>query len=159
MSEVQSRQGGARVRVPPPLVFVAALLLGGALSYALPLPIPSSRPIQIATGVLVAVLGGALGAAALGLFRKSGQKPQPWEPTPSLLFAGPYQRTRNPMYVGMTSITLGIGLALGTLWIPLLSFVALAVVHYTAVLPEEAYLADKFGQPYLDYKARVRRYL
>jgi protein-S-isoprenylcysteine O-methyltransferase Ste14 len=93
------------------------------------------------------------------LFRKSGQDPAPWQPTPELVFAGPYRFTRNPMYVGMTLLTVGLGAAFATLWALPLALVALGAVHVSAVLPEERYLAAKFGAPYLDYQARVRRYL
>jgi len=49
-----------------------------------------------------------LGGSAFGLLRKTGQDPTPWKPTPSLVFAGPYRFTRNPMYVGMTAMQVGI---------------------------------------------------
>jgi protein-S-isoprenylcysteine O-methyltransferase Ste14 len=57
------------------------------------------------------------------------------------------------------TLEIGIGLMLGNLWVVLLAAVYLVVVHYTAVLPEEAYLDEKFGDSYRQYKQRVRRYL
>jgi protein-S-isoprenylcysteine O-methyltransferase Ste14 len=59
----------------------------------------------------------------------------------------------------MTFLTIGLGAALGTLWTLPLAFAALGAVHVLAVRPEERYLAARFGEPYLRYKARVRRYL
>jgi protein-S-isoprenylcysteine O-methyltransferase Ste14 len=82
-----------------------------------------------------------------------------WEPTPELIFDGPYRFTRNPMYLGMTLLAIGLGAAAGTLWTLPLSLAALGAVHLLAVRPEERYLTAKFGEPYLQYKARVRRYL
>lgn len=152
----ESTEKGARVRVAPPLVFVAAIGLGWLLPG---LRFHGHYGARIAIGAILLAGGVALGAAAFGLFRKTGQSPVPWAPTPELIFAGPYQHTRNPMYVGMTLLTLGVSALSGHVFMALLAPVALAVVHFTAVLPEEQYLAQKFGEPYAAYKAKVRRYL
>jgi protein-S-isoprenylcysteine O-methyltransferase Ste14 len=153
---VQSKQGGARVRVPPPLVFLAAII-AGALLPGLRLQWPWAA--RIAAGVILIAGALAPGIGAMRLFRKTGQDPKPWQPTPELIFDGPYRYTRNPMYVSMVLITLAVSAFSQRAWIAVLAPVALLIVHFTAVLREEAYLADKFGEPYLAYKAKVRRYL
>ena len=151
---------GARVRFPPPLVFLSALLGGVALRhFVAPAPAPLGRTLGIATGGLVIVMGIALIVLARVWFTRTGQNPVPWTPTPSLIFQGPYHFTRNPMYVGATTILLGLGVALDNLWICLFAVVALGIVHFMAVLPEERYLSEKFGESYTQYLARVRRYL
>lgn len=153
---VQSSQGGARVRLPPPLPFLSAIVLG----FVLPgLRLHGHHATRIVLGALLLAGGLSLVLGALGLLRRSGQDPRPWKPTPELVFLGPYRYTRNPMYVGMTLVTLSAAGFSGHGFIALLAPLALAVVHYTAVLREEAYLEDKFGEPYLVYKAKVRRYL
>ena len=159
MSDVQSSQGGARVSVPPPLVFLAAIAAGAGLGYLLPLRIGARLGVRLALGGAVIAAGVALAGWARGLFLKTGQDPRPWRPSPELILRGPYRHTRNPMYVGVTTVTAGIGLAMGNIWVLLLAPAALLSVHFLAVLPEEAYLADKFGESYLRYKAQVRRYL
>jgi protein-S-isoprenylcysteine O-methyltransferase Ste14 len=63
------------------------------------------------------------------------------------------------MYVGVTCVQIGLGVAVGNPWISLLAPVALLTVHFIAVLPEEKYLGEKFGPSYHEYRARVRRYL
>ena len=63
------------------------------------------------------------------------------------------------MYVGLTLFEIGLGLALNNVWVSALALPALATVHFIAVLPEETYLAAKFGESYRDYLGRVRRYL
>jgi protein-S-isoprenylcysteine O-methyltransferase Ste14 len=63
------------------------------------------------------------------------------------------------MYVGMTAVQVGIGLFADSLWVIALAVVSLLIVHVIAVLPEEKYLAGRFGAPYEDYLRRVRRYL
>jgi protein-S-isoprenylcysteine O-methyltransferase Ste14 len=156
----ESRQGGARVRFPPPLVFL--LLLGaGALvqRYVMraPMPVPS-----LGRWILAAVFGLpglALLVHAQLLFKRAGQSPAPWLPSPELVLRGAYRFTRNPMYLGMTLTTLGIAFVADDVWMVAAAFFGLVIVHLIAVVPEEAYLGEKFGEGYARYKAKVRRYL
>jgi protein-S-isoprenylcysteine O-methyltransferase Ste14 len=158
--EERLEERGARVHFPPPLVFVGYSLLGVLLHLAaVPLRFPVARWLSLVVGTLVLAAGLSLIAAALRLHRRSGQDPKPWKPTPSLLFEGPYRFTRNPMYLGLTAIEIGLGLVLDNLWISLLAFAGLLTVHFIAVLPEEEYLTGKFGEDYKAYLERVRRYL
>ena len=154
-----SADKGAEVRFPPPFVFLAFILLGVGLHYLVaPIPQPESGWIVI-LGVLFLVAGAALMAAAVMDFRRTGQEPAPWTPSPVLITRGPYLWTRNPMYLAFTGLQVGLGLVLGNLWISLLAPLALAVVHVIAVLPEEAYLTRRFGASYEEYRRRVRRYV
>jgi protein-S-isoprenylcysteine O-methyltransferase Ste14 len=101
----------------------------------------------------------ALLVTAHRLFRATGQHPRPWLPTPSLIIEGPYRFSRNPLYLAMTIAQIGIGLLLDNVWIVALSAASLTAVHFIAVRPEEeAYLLDRFGEPYRRYLASVRRY-
>jgi protein-S-isoprenylcysteine O-methyltransferase Ste14 len=151
---------GARVRFPPPLVFISGLILGVVLGrVATPAPAPLDRTASLVIGILVLLVGVGFIAAAHLHFRRTGQNPIPWTPSPSLIAQGPYRFTRNPMYLGMTLIQTGLGLAMNNLWISVLAIPALLVVHLIAVLPEERYLLEKFGQGYQAYMNQVRRYL
>jgi len=159
MPTTHAKYGGANVHLPPPLVYLFALLAGLGLQHLVPMRVPlPSRACEIAGG-LVAVLGFAFGGWAFGLFKRTGQDPAPWKPSPSLVAEGPYRFSRNPMYVGMTSMVAGLGLALTNPWMIGLALLALIVVHVTAVLPEERYLEEKFGDDYARFKSSVRRYL
>ena len=159
MTYSQPPERGADVRFPPPLVFLGFILLGVALRYIIgPIPFPEGGWLRL-IGIVVLLAGFILMLTALIDFRRTGQEPAPWTPSPELLEQGPYKWTRNPMYVGFTCIQIGVGLALGNIWISLMAPLALAVVHFIAVVPEERYLAEKFGSKYQDYRSRVRRYL
>jgi protein-S-isoprenylcysteine O-methyltransferase Ste14 len=139
VAAVPSQERGADVRFPPPLVFLIGLLTGVLLRYVwMPLRFPAARLIGIVAGL--ALIGSAIAIAASARRRmvKTG---------------------RNPMYLGLTLLTIGLGFALDNLWISLLAIPSLAAVHFIAVLPEERYLSDKFGPPYRDYLTRVRRYI
>ena len=152
-------QRGANVHFPPPLVFVGSTLLGVTLRYTVgPIPFPATS-WTIPVGIVFLLAGITIIISARTLFTGTGQNPAPWKPTPELILRGPYRFTRNPMYVGITCVQIGLGVAIGNPWISLLAPVALLTVHFIAVLPEEEYLAEKFGPSYHEYCARVRRYV
>jgi protein-S-isoprenylcysteine O-methyltransferase Ste14 len=154
---MSTTEEGARVRFPPPLVFLGTLALGVSCRWLIaPTPVPTA--VRVA-GALAVALGVGLIISARVLFVRTHQSPIPWKPTPELIFGGPYRFTRNPMYVGATVIEIGLGAALPILWISLLAPLALLCVHFIAVRPEERYLSEKFGAPYTQYLERVRRYL
>ena len=159
MAEVVSAERGANVRFPPPLVYLAFILSGVALRYALPLPNPADRFLMRAAGVAIILAGLWLNSGAWRLFKRTGQHPAPWKPSPELVLSGPYRFTRNPMYLGMTCIQVGLGVALNNLWISLLAALSLLAVHFIAVVPEEKYLTEKFGESYVGYLIKTRRYL
>jgi len=151
---------GARVRFPPPLVYLGAVVAGLAVGrWVAAAPVPIDRTLRITAGALLATAGVALAASARIHFLRTGQSVIPWTPTPELIFQGPYRFTRNPMYVGMTLLTLGLGGGCNIIWNSLFAVPALLVVHAIAVLPEERYLSEKFGDGYRTYLTRVRRYL
>ncbi|MFI5210728.1 MAG: methyltransferase family protein, partial [Gemmatimonadales bacterium] len=67
--------------------------------------------------------------------------------------------SRNPMYVGMTLLYLGIALWANSLWPLLLLPAVLVVMRRGVIAREEAYLERRFGDEYRSYRARVRRWL
>jgi len=157
---LQPTERGARVRFPPPFVVLSFILVGIAFRYAFfPLALSSYRVVARWVGIAIVLGALLLIISARTLFKRSGQDPKPWKPSPSLLLGGPYQFSRNPMYVGITLIQLGLGLALNNLWISLLAPLSLLVLHFMAVLPEEEYLTERFGDEYKAYTQKVHRYI
>ena len=151
---------GASVRVPPPLVYLAALIAAGLVQrYLFPLSLNLPRGVRFAAAAVVAAIGFGLMAAAVGLFRRTGQDPKPWRSSPEIISTGVYRITRNPMYVSMALLQAGYGMARANGWTIALIPVVLAVVYATAVRHEEAYLEEKFGAAYLRYKSSVRRWI
>ena len=72
---------------------------------------------------------------------------------------GPYRFTRNPMYLGMVIIQIGLCLTFSLDWLIFLTPILWAALHFGVVLREEAYLEAKFGAPYQHFKGRTRRWL
>lgn len=156
-----STKDGAAVRIPPPLVYLAGVIVGVVLhAFVLSLPVAGlALRLRIAIAVFAAVLGLVVMGGAIGLFRRTGQDPKPWESTPNIISTGIYRFTRNPMYVGMALLQTAIGAALGNWWILILVPIVLWLVNTTAIRHEEVYLERKFGDEYTRYKAKVRRWL
>lgn len=156
------QEPAAKVRIIPPLVPVGAIVLGAVLDRMWPLgavfELPAPSRLWVGGGIIAVALV-VLGAWPIAMFLRSGQNPEPWKPTPSLHFGGPYSLTRNPMYLMLVLVCLGAAIAVANLWIFLLTPVVGWVLQRFAILPEEAYLEEKFGEDYLAYKRRVRRWL
>lgn len=146
------------VIVLPPLVFLAALATGWVLHLVRPvaLPIP---PAARWTGAALGLGGLALGAAGRVALARAGTEVNPMKPATAVVTTGAYRLSRNPMYVGMTFVFLGITLATRSGWLMTLLPAIAALIHWGVVRREERYLAGKFGAEYQAYRARVRRYL
>ena len=142
-----------RVFLPPPLIFAALLTLGLVLD---------SNPVKLREvqfiGTAMVVGGLALIGTALGLFHRSQTRPEPWQPASSLVIRGIYRFTRNPMYLGMAMLSLGVAFVF-TSWIgALMVLIAAVLIDHFVIRREEAYLTRRFGQEYVSYCQRVRRW-
>jgi protein-S-isoprenylcysteine O-methyltransferase Ste14 len=88
-----------------------------------------------------------------------GTNVDPSLPSTVIVTAGPYRFSRNPLYVGLALVYLGLTVALDTWWGIVLLALVLIVMHLGVIQREERYLAQKFGDHYRQYRAAVRRYL
>jgi protein-S-isoprenylcysteine O-methyltransferase Ste14 len=79
--------------------------------------------------------------------------------TRAVIDSGPFARSRNPLYLGLLAAAAGVGLLAGSLWALVALPLEWALLRWGAVVPEERYLAAKFGTAYDDYTNRVRRWL
>ena len=149
-----SNEDNPRVFLPPPLIFGGLLALG-LLMYSDPLRF---GPVSI-SGMVLAAGSVVLIGVALGLFRASKTRAEPWQPASSLVNRGIYRFTRNPMYLGMALLSLGIAMAFTSILGAVLAAVSLIIVDRVVVTREEAYLKRRFGQDYIAYMASVRRWL
>jgi protein-S-isoprenylcysteine O-methyltransferase Ste14 len=146
------------IRVPPPLYYVAAFLVGVALELIFPTSWPPFG-VRLAATLLAGVAWLALDGAAMVLFRRAGTSMVPMNPTTALVTSGPYRFTRNPMYLGMAFLYIAFAFAFGVIWALAFLPAVVVIVDRFLIAREEPYLERRFGQPYREYKARVRRWL
>lgn len=147
-----------RVIAPPPFIFAGGLAVGLVLNRLRPtgfLPQGVSRALGwplVAGGVL-------LGLSGFREMRRAGTNVDPREPTTAIVDRGPYRFTRNPLYVAMTLVYAGLAARANALPAVVLLAAVLHVVHHYVIKREERYLEGKFGDEYLRYKGRVRRWI
>ncbi len=148
---------GAVVR--PPIAWALAAIAGLALDSLYPLPfLPAAVPAGWLGGI-VFLAGLALLIWAAATFRRAGTQIQTTQPSTTIVDHGPYSFSRNPIYTGMFLGLIGLAFAFDSLWPVVLLVPFYLVIRYGVVAREEAYLERKFGDVYLTYKARVRRWL
>ncbi len=148
------------VNIIPPTVFYACLILGGILEFLFPHDFPIfSRPVRIVLGLAIGGGGFAFMVVAHEKFKRIGTNIPTNLPATIFVVQGAYNFSRNPMYVGGSVFFLGIGLAIGSLWM-LAAYIPLGLYLALYVVPrEEAYMERVFGDEYQAYCSRVRRWL
>lgn len=160
MTPPDPRPRGPRIHLPPPLLVAAWYFAGYGVDRLLPLRIPEFlMPVSRPVGGGVVILGMGLAFWAMGLFRRARTTVLPFKAATTLVIAGPFRFSRNPIYAGMLLIYLGSGLWSGLIWVLLLIPLVLASLRGLAIDAEEAHLRERFGDQYLEYQRRVRRWL
>ena len=149
----------ANVLIRPPMALALAAAGGLAAAWLYPLPLlPALIPAGW-VGAAVFALGFALAVWAVATMRRAGTRFETHQPAARIVTTGPYRFARNPIYAGMFLALIGLAIGVDSLW-PLVALaVFYLVIRYGVVAREEVYLERKFGDAYLDYKARVRRWV
>lgn len=143
--------------VPVPWVYLLAYLAGLGIALLVPWRIPWSPVLYV--GFLPLVLGVLLAFSALGIFKRSGTTTIPFGTPSQLVLRGPYRLTRNPMYLGLGLLYVGVAITQGQLW-PLVVLPLVLIYVHTVVIPiEERRLHETFGEAYDRYRANVRRWI
>lgn len=145
--------------VRPPVLLILALVAGVAADWLYPLRfVPASVPGAWVGGAIFAI-ALALAIWAIVTIREAGTQVETYKPTTTIVENGPYRFTRNPIYLGMVLGLIGLAIAFDSLWLLATLVLFYLVIRYGVVAREEAYLERKFGDVYLGYKSRVRRWL
>ncbi len=148
------------LRLPPPIWTMIFLGLTAAASWLMGLAPIAWPPHREAIGMAIFFAGGIPPIWAFGLFRRAGTEIDPTSETNrALVTSGPYSLTRNPMYLGLAIIALGLAIWAGwwpMLAVPLLVFLTANFVHIPF---EEAKMRRQFGAAYDAYAGRVRRWV
>jgi protein-S-isoprenylcysteine O-methyltransferase Ste14 len=161
--EDQPGPANAGVRFPPPLLFVAGLAASFALDrVVLRLRLvgdDANRAPLLILGWLGIVSGVAFSFWGIRTFRRAGTSVVPNRPARTVVASGPYRWSRNPMYVGFTAVYLGVALIRNAAWPLIILPVVLIVLWLLVIRREERYLTHAFGDEYVRYRQRVRRWL
>jgi protein-S-isoprenylcysteine O-methyltransferase Ste14 len=146
------------VHFPPPFLYVGVFLLGLLLDRLVPVPELPRTPARILSAVLL-LPGLGLTFWSLGLFLRARTSPLPMRPATALVRSGPYRWTRNPMYLGVLLLYLGVALLFDVTGALVLAPLAVLLVGRLVIRREERYLEERFGEEYRRYKGEVRRWI
>lgn len=143
------------------VVFGAPFLVSLVIHLAAPFSLPPGifRHILILVGIILIITGIGLVILARREFAHFRQPTDPGHPTSKVIKTGVFAISRNPLYLGSVFLFLGLALAFNILWALFALLLSLVICHYVLIMPEERYLAAKFGQEYQEYAASVRRWL
>jgi len=144
--------------VPPPLLFIVALGIGVLVDGNV-LRWRHETHLSQWAGAAVALAGFLLIGVTLALFRRHRTRPEPWEPASTLIAAGPYRLSRNPMYLGMAITAAGIAQFFESIVALVLIAAVIIVIDRWVIAREEAYLARQFGDEFSAYRRKVRRWI
>jgi len=148
----------AGVLAPPPLIALASMAAGWGLG--------KLTPVRVVPDEAAWPLGALFLAAALLLFLPAAtaffraRTPLPTRrPTTAIVTSGPYRISRNPIYLSFACTQIGLGFATNNAWMLAMTAVTVAVITSGVIVREERYLERRFGEEYLSYKRRVRRWV
>jgi len=141
----------------PPLLYAGAFLLAVVLRLFRPFPI-TAWAIALPAGLALGVAAIALARWGRRTMQAAGTNINPGLPATTVVTAGPFRYSRNPLYVALTLLYLGLTLAVNTWWGIVVLAPLLVVMQVGVVLREERYLDRKFGDSYRAYRSKVRRY-
>jgi protein-S-isoprenylcysteine O-methyltransferase Ste14 len=144
--------------VRPPLVYLVALLIGVGLDLVRPAHwLPAKFGAWVGVPIMIAAL--ALLSTSIRRFKAAGTPVPGNKPATAIVQSGPYRVTRNPIYLAFSLLVLGVACALNSAWLLGALAAAVSVMSFVVIPREERYLKGRFGAEYLDYRAKVRRWL
>jgi protein-S-isoprenylcysteine O-methyltransferase Ste14 len=155
-----SNQDHPQVMIPPPLCFLALLVIAGVFEYGLELDY-ARGPLawRAFSALIVTALAGYLALHAVVVLKRRGTFVDPGKPTTRIVDEGPFRISRNPMYLSLVLALLAFSVGFLSLWFLLATAALWRLLDRFAIGPEESYLELKFGAGYLEYKARVPRWI
>ena len=150
--------GGPNVIALPPLILGTAIAAGLILNYIWP---AKFLPRALAVPLGIPIVLGALAIAVLAVREmRAAHTPLDVRKAPArIVSSGIFQKSRNPIYLGMVLLCAGIAFLADSLWLLALVPLLAAVLQKGVIEPEEAYLERHFGEDYPRYKAKVRRWI
>ena len=146
-------------RVWPPLALGVPLLVGGIVTATVGDPFSLSHPAVRVVGVVLCVVFVVWNGWTLAMMAANRTAVLPGGATSTILDRGPFRISRNPLYVGLIILDVGLALLWPSAWALVCVPVGVALLFWGAIVPEERYLGAKFGEEYAAYRGRVRRWI
>ncbi len=142
----------------PPIVLLALLAAGGLIHLLLPVEVfPGSFPNVVGLPFIAAAI--VLFMLSVREFSRHGTPVRGSEPATVVVAGGPYRFSRNPIYLSMLLLEIGIALMLDSAWMLVAVALMFAYLSLGVIAREEGYLARKFGDEYVRYRESVRRWI
>ncbi len=144
----------------PPVIYLSAIVIAAVLGIFYPLPWigPPLSDLLFAIGWLLIAGFVFIDLQAMRTLHRAGTAILPTRGADTLVTSGPFSFSRNPIYLGNSMLTAGIGLVAGNAWFFASLVVACFLTQKLAIEPEEKHLGLRFGKKYRDYQKRVRRW-
>ena len=157
-TNIRKKMNTSVPKIPPPIFFLAALFVMILLNSFVPIGHWLNYPWRY-LGVIIIVIGFSLSLGSGIYFRKLGTNPRPGTQANVLVTKGPFRFTRNPMYLGLVTMLIGVSILLGS-YSPLFIIpVIFVILHRQFVLREEKWMEGWFGERYIEYKSKTPRWL
>ena len=157
-AELSPEEDRPGVLIAPPLLFVIPILASLVIEWYVPTSFVH-RAIRWIIGALFFLVGIALNVGGFITQKRAGTDPIPFNPSTCIVSHGLYRFTRNPMYIGFALWTLALAILVDSAWTFLAVPIGLVLIDRIVITREERYLERKFGEEYLNYKCRVRRWI
>lgn len=155
---MQQTKALPRIRLVPPAYFAIWIVLGSIAGLVLPafeLPAVASQ----AWGWTFITAAMMLNVWTVSYFKRARTPLHVRRQARTFISGGPFRISRNPLYLSMAACVVGFSFIAGTYWVALTLPVFLFAFNRLVIEPEEAYLADTFGDEYLAYTSKVRRWI
>jgi len=147
---------------PPPLILLIFLASGALLQFIFPLALLtpfSIGSLQFLAGLVIILSGIGLAFWGVRTFSKAGTNVATHQAALLVVVDGPYKFTRNPMYMGMQILLVGVGIMFSSQWFLLLWPIFFLVLRFGVVAREERYMEQKFGDQYVALLNKTRRWI
>jgi protein-S-isoprenylcysteine O-methyltransferase Ste14 len=152
-------EASTMLKVPPPVWALVYVLIGVAISWSLGWPKLPGLPLA-PLGIALVAVAWIPPVWAIVLFRREGTEVSPTSPANrTLITSGPYRFTRNPMYLGLVIVTLGIAVWVGAWPMFIAPIAVFATANWIHIPFEEDKMRRQFGATYDGYVRRVRRWV
>ena len=150
---------GLKLLALPPVIFGIPMVLGALVHLFIWRGDIIGGNVGIGLGIILILVGLGIIIWTIRVMSAHGEHPEPHIATETLVMNGPFKRTRNPIYSGFMLIGAGMALSLNAMAMLVAVFVGVVALTSMVIRKEEAYLERKFGEEYVKYATKTRRWL